>query len=393
MEQLGNVLLIGSAGVGKTTLARAVLGRDATISREGVADTMCLLEGEGAPFRIIDAGDIGSSRSARRSAIRTIRRWSRQNALDGSDDNDVHVIWFCVEGKSRKLIRQEIRQLSRATDVWRTVPIIVVITKSYAERERADNVAVVREACSRRKRLSRCLFDIIPVVATPWSLDDVSFVAPTGILELIEATEHAMPVGVTASTRDVAAFEQRRRRSVARRIVGAASGAAAGVGAAPLPIADALILTPIETGMVNALTKLYGIADENSSKALLTTILEAGTIGTAAKAAISALKSIPGVNLAAGVLNAVIAGAIVSTMGEATMRAFEHITRGDKSAEDVVWLREFLESELARNLVGYGTKLLGQVSGQKSSSEQKKELVSALKSLVFSGKANQAALA
>ena len=386
MDIRGNVLLIGSEGVGKSTLVRAVLGSDATSRCEGAAGIVRIHESEHAPFRIIEAQGMGDTRLERRASIRAIRRWSRMSASDEEKENDVHVIWFCVEGKSRKLIRHQLQQLSRATDVWRTVPIIVVITKSYATSERDENVEMVRAACARRKRLSRCLFEIVCVVAAPWSVDEVTFVPPTGILELIEATERALPQGTARATADIDAFAWRRRRSVARRVVAAAAVAAAGVGAAPLPIADALILTPIETTMVCSLTKLYGIEEKNSATKLVTCVLEAGTVGTAAKAAISALKAIPGVNLATGVLNAVIAAAIVSTMGEATTRALEHIARGEHSAQDTAWLQEFLESELAQNLVGHGTALLGEVSGQKGSSAQKEQLLDAIRGLLLSSR-------
>lgn len=386
MDVQGNVLLIGSEGVGKSTLVRAVLGGGATARYEGAAGAVCVHESEDSPFRIIEARGLGDSFLSRRSAIRAIRRWSRATALDGIEENDVHVIWFCVEGKSRKLIRQQLRQLSRATDVWRSVPIIVVITKSYAASERDGNIEMVRAACGRRRRLARCLSDIVCVVAAPWAPNEVSFVPPSGILELIEATKRALPLGTQAASADIAAFEWRRRRSVARRIVGAAAIAAAGVGAAPLPIADALILTPIETSMVCSLAKLYGIDEQNSMTKLVTCILEAGTVGTAAKAAISALKAIPGVNLATGVLNAAIAATIVSTMGEATTRALEHIARGEHAATDTAWLHEFLESELARNLVSHGTKLLGDIGDQKGSSAQKEQLLTTLRGLLASGK-------
>ena len=142
------------------------------------------------------------------------------------------------------------------------------------------------------------------------------------------------------------------------------------MGAAPLPIADALVLTPLETTMISSLTRLYDIGDGSSSKQLLATILEAGTVSTGAKAVVSALKAVPGVNVAAGVLNAVTAGAIVATMGEATTRVFEHIARGERSVDDIAWVRTFVESSLARDAVRRGTKLLSKAGTGPSAREQ-----------------------
>lgn len=382
MAAVGNVLVIGGEGVGKSTLISTVLGSGTQKTMEGGPFGLPLFESPTAPFRIIDAGDMGGSFFARRRAIGVVRRWSKQNALDEADDNNIHLIWFCVEGKSRKLIRQQIRSLSRATDVWRSVPIIVVITKSYAEAERDGNVELVRQACARRKRLVRSIRAIIPVVASTYSLSDTAIVAPAGIPELIDATVEALPEGLQASDKDIADFALRRKRSVARGIVAASAAAGAAVGAVPIPISDALILTPIETSMVGALSKLYGIGDDSSSKMLFATILEAGTVSTAAKGAISALKAVPGINLAASVLNAAIAGSIVAAIGEGSTRIFERISCGEKTIDDVEWVRKFLESRLSKEMVAKGTKLLGQVPSGESANKQRTDLIKLLGSAI-----------
>ena len=390
MTDHGNVLVIGSEGVGKSTLIRAVLGPDASDVAKDLGGSLAVCESPSAPFRLIDAGNVGGSFFARREAIHAVKRWSKENALDGDANNGVHAIWFCVEGKSRKLIRQQVAHLSRATDMWRSVPIIVVITKSYAERERDENVALVQQTCSRRRRLKRCLRAVIPVVASTYQLDDTSYVPAAGISELIDATLQLMPEGVLAAKQDIAHFERMRQRAIARSVVLASSAAGVAIGAIPLPIADATILTPVETTMIGALAKLYGIGSDSASKAMIGTILEAGTVSTAAKAAISALKAVPGINLAASVLNAAIAGSIVAVMGEASMRLFERIQRGEKTIEDIAWAKQFMESQLSKELVTKGTKLLGQVSGT-SNRDQRSSIVALLGSLAPSDGSTQEA--
>lgn len=384
----GNVLVIGSSGIGKTTLIKTVLGSDMTVSRADTpkgGERLEVYESLSVPFRIIDAHDMGKSFLSRQLSIRAVKGWSKQNALDGNTDNDIHVIWFCVEGKSRKLIRQQLADLSRATDVWRSVPVIVVITKSYAASERDDNIALVKELYARTRRRSNNLKAVIPVVASTYRLDSSTFVAPEGIPELIDATNEALPEGIRAAEDDIASFSLKRRRSVARSIIAASVAAGVTVGAVPLPISDALILTPIETGLVNALATLYGIGGGSASKRLLGTILEVGTVSTAAKAAISALKAVPGINLAASVLNAAIAGSIVATIGEGTMRIFERIYLGEKTIDDVEWARELVESRLSKELVAQGTKVVGKVAGVDSSKDPLKVLTGLISDAVKAG--------
>lgn len=384
----GNVLVIGSSGIGKTTLIKTVLGSDMTVSRADTpkgGERLEVYESLSVPFRIIDAHDMGKSFLSRQLSIRAVKGWSKQNALDGNADNDIHVIWFCVEGKSRKLIRQQLADLSRATDVWRSVPVIVVITKSYAASEREDNIALVREQYAHTRRRANNLKAVIPVVADTYQLDEATFVAPEGIPELIDATNEALPEGIRAAEEDIASFSLKRRRSVARSIIAASVAAGVTVGAVPLPISDALILTPIETGLVNALATLYGIGGGSASKRLLATILEVGTVSTAAKAAISALKAVPGINIAASVLNAAIAGSIVATIGEGTMRIFERIYVGEKTLDDVEWARELVESRLSKELVAQGTKVVAKVAGVDASKDPLKVLTGLISDAVKAG--------
>lgn len=387
MADCGNVLVIGSEGVGKSTLIGTVLGSSAQATPEGTGGRLTVFENPSSPFRIIDAGDMGGSFLARRCAIHAVRRWSKKNALDDDANNDVNVIWFCVEGKSRKLIRQQLTRLSRATDVWRTVPIVIVLTKSYSEFEREANIQLVQKVCSRRRRLKRSVRAVIPVVASAYSFNDTTFIPPSGIPELIQITAHLLPEGVRAAEKDIAEFGIRRKRSMARGIVIASTTAGVAVGAVPIPISDAMILTPVETGMIGALAKLYGIGTDSASKNMLATILEAGTVSTAAKAAISALKAVPGINLAASVLNAVIAGSVVATMGEGTARVFERIYRGEKTLDDTEWAKQFVESKVSKDLVAKGTKLLGQVSASDGTGSQSASIVKLLTDSLMSSKA------
>ena len=79
--------------------------------------------------------------------------------------------------------------------------------------------------------------------------------------------------------------------------------------------------------------------------------MEVGTISTAAKAAISALKAIPGIGLATSVINAVIASGIVAALGEGSIYVFEQIYLGNKDISDVDWVRKILESQFAGSFV------------------------------------------
>jgi len=347
----GNVLVIGNSGVGKSTLINAVLGEQAAKTGWGTSGTTDRLEiyeprDESVPFNVIDTIGFEPGYFKEARAVSAIRKWSRGSAKKGGEDHQINVIWFCVDGTSRKLFPTAIRALSRATAMWESVPVIVVITKSYSVPERAENIELVHNAFAAQKKHGSNVKRVIPVVAETYVLNENAFAAPEGISELIDLTNSLMPEGQKAAEQDLAKFVLGRRRALAQTVVTASTAAGIVVGAVPIPFPDAVILTPTEVAEVNAIARIYGIEKDEKSKQFLNSIVEAGTVGVAAKGLINALKAIPGVNLGAAALNAVIAGVIIAALGEGAVYAFEQIYLGNRSIDDVDWVRKIVESRL-----------------------------------------------
>ena len=294
------------------------------------------------------------------------------------------MIWFCIEGTTSKLFPKTIKDLSRVTAMWETVPVVVVITKSYFVPERAKNIEMVNNAFASQKKYSKNLRKIIPVVASTFALNDTAFAPPEGIAELIDVTNELMPEGIKAGEKDIFAFKLNRKRALAQSIVGVSTAAGVTVGAVPVPFADALILSPIEIGEINALAHLYGINRGEGSKQFLNSIVEVGTVSAAAKAAISALKAIPGVNLAASVLNAIIAGSIVAAIGEGSIYAFEKVYLGEKSIADIDWVKKVMESKLSSQFIEKVTVIAEKIAKSENTKNVGK-LITELLSSMFAG--------
>lgn len=350
----GNVLVIGNSGVGKSTLINAVLGEDRTMTGYGTAGTtreLSVYESEEVPFRIIDTVGFEPSLYKEFVAINAVKRWSKNSAKKGKEDTQINVIWFCVEGTSSKLFPKTIKNLSRATSMWPSVPIIVVITKSYSVPERERNINMVHNAFAIQKRHSNNLRKVIPVVASTYVLNDSAYAAPEGITDLIDVTHELLPEGIKAAKTDIASFKLNRKRALAHSIVGVATTGGIVVGAVPIPFSDAMILGPVEIAEVNALAQVYGINKNEETKKFLNSIVEVGTVGLAAKAAISALKAIPGINIGAAVLNAIIAGSIVAALGEGSIYAFEQVCLGKKTTADIDWVKKIIESKLSSQFI------------------------------------------
>lgn len=350
----GNVLIIGNSGVGKSTLINAVFGEEKAKTgwgTEGTTKELEIYESETIPFRIIDSVGFEPSFIKEHKAINAVKKWSKNSAKQGYEDNQINVIWFCVDGNAAKLFPETINSLSRATSMWKSLPIIVVITKSYSVPDRERNIEMVHSAFEKQKRYDSNLRKVIPVVASTYILNESAYAAPEGITELIDATNELMPDGVKAAEKDIATFKLNRKKALAQSIVSTATAAGVVVGAVPIPFADALILSPIEVTEINALAQIYGISKNEESKQFFRSIVEVGTVSVAAKTAISALKAIPGINLAAGVINAIIAGSFVAAIGEGTIYAFEQVYLGKKTVSDIDWVKKLIESKLSSDLI------------------------------------------
>ena len=380
----GNVLVIGNSGVGKSTLINSVLGDEKAktgYGSSGTTDKLEIYESEEIAFRIIDTVGFEPSLVKGWKAINAVKKWSKESAKEGKEDSEINVIWFCVEGTSSKLFPKTIKDLSKATAMWETVPIVVVITKSYSVPERIQNIEMVSNAFARQKRYSKNLKHIVPVVASTYTLNDTAFAAPEGITELIDVTNELMPEGIRAGAHDIYNFKLKRKKGLAQSIVALSTTAAVTVAAVPISLADALILSPIEVAQINGLAQLYGINKDEDSKQFLNSIVEVGTVSTAAKAAISALKAVPGINIAASVLNAIIAGAIVAAIGEGCIYAFEKVYTGEKSIEDIDWVKKVMESKLSPQFIENVTAVAEKIS-KSSNNKDVGKLVNSLLSTI-----------
>ena len=361
MENLvkGNVLVLGNSGVGKSTLINAVLGERKTKTGYGTVGTtkhLEVFENNEINFRLIDSVGFEPDFFRRFQAIKAVQDWCRKTAKAGNENSKINVIWFCVDGTSRKLFSQSIDSLARAASVYKSVPVIAVITKSYSRPDRESNVHMVREAFSGRIGRKLNLKGIIPVVAELYRIDDTSFAPVDGIAELIQLTNDVMPEGIAAADKDVEQYKLERTNNFAHTLIGASTVSGVLIGAVPLPspLTDGAILSGIELAEVNGLAKLYGIKKSNQSTALFEKIVEIGTVSAVARATCGAvLKVIP---VAGWIANAAVAGSFVAAIGEGTRYIFEQIKLGNRSVQDIEWAETLLSDKLSGQVVDKAKK-------------------------------------
>ena len=354
----GNVLVLGNSGVGKSTLINAVIGDDiakTSFGTRGTTEELAIYGSPSVPFRVIDSIGFEPSPIKSLRAIHAVRKWSRLSAQESNENSRINVIWYCVDGTAATLFPETIRNFSNSIAMWKSVPIIAVITKSYSQADRTRNIEMVRQAF-RGQRVERNLRAIVPVVAQTFVINETAFAPPEGIADLIDATMRAMPEGMQGGAYDLMQFKLTRKRVLAQGLIGASVAAGATVGAVPIPIADSLVLSPLELAELNGLARLYGIDKREDAKQFLDSIVQVGTASVVAHSAISAIKAIPGINIAASVLNAIVAASIIAALGEGAVLAFEQVYTGQRSVRDIGWVQHLMEEQ-------FGEGFFGKVSG------------------------------
>ena len=121
----------------------------------------------------------------------------------------------------------------------------------------------------------------------------------------------------------------------------------------------------------------------------MNSIVEVGTVGAAAKALISALKAIPGINIAASVINAVIAGVIVAVLGEGSIYAFEQVYLGNKDVSDIDWVKQLLENKLSVSIIEKAKPILEKLN-DKSSRKEILQVIAEIAAVMFGTDKNSA---
>ena len=345
MDSKANILVLGTSGAGKSTLINAVVGRGVAKVGSGKHSTekMEAYEPEGLNFRLIDSRGFEYNFWNTRKTVKDMKSW----VADGLKDKKprIHMLWFCVDATSKRFTGQTMKTLEEVKKEWKDVPIIVVLTKSFFIAEDEENIEMVKNTFRKRARRTGMPVAIVPVLAQPPKGENI---LPRGIEELVAITEKNLDAAVRDSELAVKKYDLKSKRLKAQALTLGAATSGVAVGAIPISFPDAAILTPIEATLISAIARVYKLDEKDDfTKKLISRIVESGTVGIVAKMALNQLKLIPGLaNLAADVLNAIVAGAIIAGIGEAATIIMEKAYLGEINKEDFEWINRVVEEQM-----------------------------------------------
>ncbi len=317
-----NLAVFGKTGVGKSTLVNAIFGRDVAATGVGSPVTrglvyhrhpdgfLGLYDSEG--FETGTAGD------AIVDGLRRLVADHRSRAID----QQIHAVWYLVRWSDRRFERaqeQFVRELATLG-----LPVIVVMTQVPS---RDGNVhPEAREFAEYIESLGLPLRPDGRVVLTNALSDDFTASPVFGLQTLLDDTYAVVPEVAAAALTAAQVLDMGRKKKVVASIINQAVAVAAGVGATPIPFADAAILVPNQVTMIARITAAYGLPP-NRSKALAVAgavVLTGGATMAGRYAVTSLLKFVPGGMIAGSAISATVAGALTKTVGHAWSQVCEY---------------------------------------------------------------------
>ena len=317
-----NLAVFGKTGVGKSTLVNAVFGSDVAETGLGKPVTRGLVyyRHPGGLLGLYDSEgfETGTSGDEILAALRSRVADSRSLPVD----QQIHAAWYLVRWSDRRFEDRQgdfVRALAELG-----LPVILVITQ-VPSRDGIPHPEAI-ELAQYIESLGLPLRPAGRALLTN-ALEDPFTASPVfGLQDLLDATYLVVPEVATAALTAVQILDWERKRQAVKTIINQSVALAAGVGAAPIPFADAAILVPTQVTMIARITAAYGLPPDRSRAlaAAGAVVLTGGATMAGRYIATSLLKFIPGGQVATSAISATVAGSLTRAVGGAWARVCEY---------------------------------------------------------------------
>ncbi len=319
-----NIMVVGTGGSGKSTLVDSVFRENLCttgVSRY-VESNLTKLEKDGFPLRIYLTPGLAAIEETSQEIKDGIARVIGSHHASSGDEDAIHCVWYCIDSTSPSVSDIEIEWIEQlaAQANYAGTELIVVLTKCAKE----DSVGELR------RRIEAKVLHAGGIVSVP--ARDRGESEAHGLETLISLTKEVLPESLRPTLLYVARGALKEKTKLAHKVVAGATAAAATAAVTPVPIADSVMLVPIQIGMISSIAVIFAVdLDKAKIRGFVSAVLGALGATVLGKTVFSAgMKLFPGVGqVLGGFINAGTAGIITSALGEVAIQIMTLIYKGE----------------------------------------------------------------
>ncbi len=317
-----NLAVFGKTGVGKSTLVNAIFGEE--VARVGIGEPVTqgshLYLDKVGSLGIVDTQGLEMGTDDKKIIDELQKMINRTRKLPLSEQ--VHVAWYCVRGMDRRFEDTE-ADFVRALDEL-GLPVVVVMTQVPRNASGFHPDAVALAELVRQRHLPVVPGSPFFTYAKP---DDFTGQPSYGLREVLDATFRVAPEGVHGALVAAQEIDHARKASEAQKVIAAAASSAAASAAVPVPFSDAVMLVPIQLGMMAKIAQLYKIKFDRAALMAIASTTAATQAGRATFTGL--LKLVPGAgSVAGGLIGAGVASTYTYAMGQAWLVVCQRAATG-----------------------------------------------------------------
>ena len=333
LSKLGtfNLAVVGATGAGKSTLINSIFRANVAAVGNGrpVTPHVTKLERPGVPLAIYDTKgvELGDAADAVIAEFREIIAERRRLGVQ----EQIHAVWYCIRSHDKRIEDFQIALIRAFVD--EQLPVMVVLTQCLGpeDAEALEFAAVIAQQGLPTSPGPAPFLTL----AQPRKITAELTLPSFGLQELLDATFDVVPAAARDALINTQRIDLERKTKRARGELAGFAATAAGIGATPIPFADAALLVPVQLGMLARICVVFGVEIKKETMLGLVTAA-AGTGGATAAGryvATSLLKFVPGGNVVGGAIRAGTAAALTTALGEAYVQACREIVRREYAGE------------------------------------------------------------